>query len=288
MPDWRELAEEVLSPDLAPELVAQLHVRHREIWLSFHYPDQVPDVLPIAPADIPAEQMAACRQAARKMIEQRDFATAGNTLKLLRSVLGQSEEVHLPPAQRLILSHCLTDLSICECEVGRHDAAIALAQEALRLLGSDQSPEELAPAIFRLASALHRGGYVAQAVEQAERGRLLLSRVKLTPEVLDLRRANADLLMTLGQLDIAEEDLVRQMVESEALPLKSRYPVLLSLSRIALSRTDPAKARYWLELAADFAQQGAETSAPNSQELLFSDRLELEQALDRLEHSMSA
>lgn len=287
MPDWREIAEEVLPPDLASELVAQLHVRHREIWLSFHYPDQIPDVVPAAQTDIPSEQLAACREAARNMIEQKDFTTAGNALKMLRAVLGRQEEVHLSTEQRLILSHCLSDLSICECETGRHEAAIALAREALRLLGSSQKVEELAPAILRVALALHQGGYYAEAVAQAERGRQLLARVKLTPEVLDLRRANADLLMTLGRLDTAEEDLVRQMVESEALPPKFRYPVLLSLSRIALSRTDPAKARYWLDRAAEFAQQCVEP-ARSGQSIPADDRLELEHALDLLEHSMSA
>lgn len=288
LPDWREIEQEVLPDDLPPGLRERLRERHREVWLLLHLPDFLSNP-PDTPAPVfPNAQLAACREAARRLIEQCDFQTARNALKLLKTLLISQTVEKLPDEQRLILAQCLTDLATCEHEGGRYDVAVSMAQESLLILTDAPHEEQRALALHQLAASQYKAGAQADAVANATEAARLLNAFELNSRLFEARRKNAELLLALGRAEAAEDELLRLVVESEALAPGSRYPLFVSLVRVSLTREDAAKARYWFTRVAAFEKQHLLIEPGTERAPKRDDRVELERAVSRLEQAKAS
>lgn len=260
-PNWEELEAEVLPCDLEPGLQTTLKLRHRLAWLLLHDPEFLSQMPTRRLPELPVENFVAIREVARRSLDAGDYVRARECLKLVEGLLTSESADCLSTERRTLLAHCLCDLSACERLLNAAHEAIRAGAAALghfRALGN-RSGE--ASADLQVGLALFANKQHLQAMERVHSARMCYQRLGLLAEAIAASQSLATVLLAMGRVEEAEQELLRLLMDGRSLPLAYRYPILLKLASAGIATGDVSKARGWLDAAQDLMARHPEELA---------------------------
>jgi tetratricopeptide (TPR) repeat protein len=253
-PTWEELDRAILPLDLAEDRRAALKLRHRIAWQLLHDLEFFSEASHQTLPELPVDQFTATLQVARRARDAGDYANARACLRLLEGLLAAADTAGMSEERRRVLAECLCARSVCERHLGQVEAAREAASRALESCEQLPHPAGVAHACAELGRVAVAQAQWGEARAQLQRARLAYGHLGLRGDAVAVGGEAAAVLVRRGHAAAGEQELLRLLVEAHGQGVEYRYPLLLHLASLHLTRGDAETARKWLETADDLLE----------------------------------